>query len=194
MDPTAIRHAKARLIQAEAAAAGLMAAASFDGLESKWTDFLVAAASIFTKLEQGAKRFAPSELWFRQIRTLRRNDPLLRYLHHARNANEHGIQDTAHRKAVGAVIEFPNGKEAVLRVDSPDVIFEQQETGGAPIKRIIRYTDLVPIFDRGVKYDPPTEHLGEAIDTRDPAKISAMALEYLRRIVAEGEKLAASTN
>jgi hypothetical protein len=64
MDSDALRHAKSRLAKAETAVADLQKAASFDEIESVWTDFLSAASAIFSKLEVGAKANGKSGAWF----------------------------------------------------------------------------------------------------------------------------------
>lgn len=190
MDPVALRHAKARLVKVEEAIAKLENAPTFDAVEVAWTDFLTATATIYSKLEQGSKTSGTSTAWFGRVKKLRKTDELLCYLHHARNSEEHGIEDTAHRKAIGAEFVLPNGKRSILRFEDPNVVLkEQHEPGKVPINRIIRYTDVVRVRDRGVYYDPPTEHLGETIDTRDPVELASFALPYLQALLAEAENL-----
>jgi hypothetical protein len=50
------------------------------------------SSTIYSKLEQGAKGCGPSDAWFGRKKYDRKTDPLLRYIHHARNADEHGLE------------------------------------------------------------------------------------------------------
>ena len=50
----------------------------FAHAEEAWTDFLLAASTIYTKLEQGAKTSGQSAAWFGRKKKQRRDDPVLR--------------------------------------------------------------------------------------------------------------------
>jgi hypothetical protein len=60
-------------------------------VRDNWTGFLIASNRVFTLLEQGSKSSPESVRWFAKHRELRKSDPLLSYLHQARNADEHGL-------------------------------------------------------------------------------------------------------
>lgn len=92
MDSEAVEQAKVRLQKAEKALQELQAATNYDGAESAWIDFLVAASTIYSKLQQGAKSNAKSRAWYASKKKERKEDPLLRYLHQARNSEEHGTE------------------------------------------------------------------------------------------------------
>jgi hypothetical protein len=71
---------------------------SIDALEScntpadvktYWSAFLAAAGRVYSELQQGAKVSASSKNWFGTKVSQRRSNPLLQYLWHARNADEH---------------------------------------------------------------------------------------------------------
>lgn len=192
MDLTALRHAKARLVKATEAVAALQVADTFDAVEAAWTDFLISAATIYSKLEQGAKINGKSNAWFGRVKKVRKDDQLLSYMHHARNSDEHGIQDTSHRKAVGAEWVYPDGQKTVVRFESPDVILtEHKEDGKIPMNRIIRYTDVVRVHDNRYNdlFDPPTAHLGEPLGTLNPVDLARIALPYLQSLVGEAGAL-----
>ncbi len=97
MDAQAVEQAKGRLQRAERALERLKAAANYDEAEESWSDFLLAAATIYSKLEQGSKSKGTSSGWFGRKKKERKDDPLLRFLHHARNSDEHGIERVAER-------------------------------------------------------------------------------------------------
>ena len=74
-------------------------------LEAAWIDFVAAAATIYSKLEQGAKGNASSEGWFSRKKHDRKVDPLLSYIHHTRNAEEHTIEAITERVASSIAVK-----------------------------------------------------------------------------------------
>lgn len=74
MNPEAIEQAKSRLAKAEKALAELKAASYFDDAESAWSDFLLAASGIYSKLEQGSKGYPKSAPWFGAEKNLRKRN------------------------------------------------------------------------------------------------------------------------
>ncbi len=97
MNPIALEQTKDGLRRAERAMAALEAADSYQAAEDAWTDFLLPASSICSKLEQGTKAPSPSQGWFGRKKKERRDDPLLRYLHFAWNSDEHGVERVVSR-------------------------------------------------------------------------------------------------
>ena len=60
--------------------------------QTEWEFFLVALNAVFSFLEQATKEHSKLAPWFGRLKNTRKKDPLLRYLHHARNAEQHGIE------------------------------------------------------------------------------------------------------
>ena len=92
MNLQAVEQAKIRLAKAEKTFDAMRSSTTLEDMEEAWTDFLIAVSAIYSKLEQGAKGNSKSEGWFGRKKRERRKDPLLKYLHAARNSNEHGIE------------------------------------------------------------------------------------------------------
>lgn len=151
-----------------------------------WPDFL-SAHKIYSKLEQGAKSSSHSGAWFGAKRHERRNDPLLSYVHHARNVDEHGLANIA---APG------------LKFGEPQ--FERVANIGPSSNGITVWGETVPLFpifadagqgllhtvtDRGVAYRPPQEHLGAVIPAPTPMAVADLALAYLEDMVREAAQL-----
>jgi hypothetical protein len=195
MVPAAIEQAKDRLSKAERALDELIKSTTFQQAESAWVDFLTAASSIYSKLEQGAKGFSKSEPWYGRKRNERRKDPLLSYLHHARNSTEHGItrvvdQTPANRDGMGRQLKF-NERTELFKFQAHDPKTGELKAEGealfaGPTLKPIRVTD-----DRfGNVSDPPRSHLGREIPFCDFADgLAKQALIYLRELVAEAETL-----
>ena len=80
MDAEAITQAKSRLSRATRAVEDLKTATNASQAEDAWTDFLVAASTVYSKLEQGSKNFGKSQGWYGRKKKERKDDPLLRYV------------------------------------------------------------------------------------------------------------------
>jgi hypothetical protein len=89
MQKAAIDKAVDRLASAKARLKDLESSKSYETARRSWYDFLFASNAVFAILEQGAKGSNQSENWFGRRKRQRKDDPLLCYLHHARNADEH---------------------------------------------------------------------------------------------------------
>jgi hypothetical protein len=189
MRPEAIHQARERLRKAESAHARLLGARNLDGIESAWGDFLLAANSIYSKLEAGAKGGGPSDGWFGRMTHERRNDELLSYIHHARNTEEHGLAATTVREPGGIAINgdviISGGIGPGQRLDVTGI------PGGRPPSIQIRNPSvkLVPVLDRYRKvFQVPTKHLGAVLDDCSPRNVAGLALNYLRVLIDAGAK------
>lgn len=191
VNPAAIEQAKTRLLKAEKALADLKSAKYFDDAESAWSDFLLAAAGIYSKLEQGAKGYPKSLPWFGAEKHLRRTDPLLRYIHFARNADEHGIELVTDRSIANLELGFNERRPYTMQKidekthepigDKFDVV-----VAGPTIKLVrvhdSRFNDFA---------DPPETHLGKVVPFASsfPQEVGDAALVYLRSMIERAEKL-----
>jgi hypothetical protein len=88
-----LREAKFELRSAERALGRMRSASDFDSFEDTWRQYLMALRKVWIKTERGCqhvrKRFEP---WQGKFKRQRKKAQLLRYLKHARNADEHTIQ------------------------------------------------------------------------------------------------------
>ena len=191
MNPTAIEQAKSRLQKAEKALSDLKAAEYFDDAEGAWSDFLLAASGIYSKLEQGAKGYAKSDPWFGAEKSLRKKDPLLRYIHFARNADEHGIERVTDRSLDNLNLKFNERRH--MKMQSVDQITHKPV--GDEIDCVIAgpTIKLVRVNDRrfGDFADPPETHLGQTVPfgASFPDSIGNVALGYLRSMIERAEAL-----
>ena len=191
MNPNAIEQARSRLQKAERALATLKAAEYFDDAENAWSDFLLAASGIYSKLEQGAKGFPKSEPWFGVEKPLRKTDPLLRYIHFARNADEHGLERVTEQSLENLNLKFNERhlyKARRINKDTNEPEGEEFDVAVAgPTLKVVR------VYDRrfGDFADPPETHLGKPVQfgTSFPDQIGDVAVEYLRSMIERAEKL-----
>jgi hypothetical protein len=164
MKQTAIEKGQNRLAKAQECLTRIERAKNFPDFESAWSDFLLALNTIHTALEQGAKDDAKSNQWYGGKKKERRNDPLLRYLHHARNADEHGLLPVAEHKSGNLAINSPG---------EPNEFFP---SGGSPfpaIKITPPHVVLITVIDERYhdKFDPPIEHLGIPLSNTSPFSV-----------------------
>ena len=191
MNPNAIEQAKIRLQRAEKALAELRAAEYFDDAESAWSDFLLASSGIYSKLEQGAKGYPKSEPWFGAEKNLRKTDPLLRYIHFARNAEEHGIERVTDRSMDNWNLKFNERRPLQMQRLNK----ETEEPEGDLVDAVLAGPTLkvVRVYDRrfGDFADPPETHLGKIIPfgSSFPDEVAAAAIVYLRSMIECAEKL-----
>jgi hypothetical protein len=201
MDTDAVAQAKLRLGKAEKALAAMKSATALDDMEEFWTDFLIATAAIYSKLEQGSKQNPKSEGWYARKKSERRKDPLLRYLHYARNSNEHGIERVV--RSTGDNNHPFEGRK--MRVNERFATTVQQVdpvtkvTFGAIATGTFAGPTLKPIRAHDRRFndhcDPPEEHRGTLIDLPDFAdSLGGAALPYLREMIGEAEGLAAGSS
>jgi hypothetical protein len=199
MDARAVEQAKTRLIKAEKASEAVLSATNLEDSEEAWTDYLIAVSAIYSKLEQGVKNDPKSRQWFGGKKKERRDDPLLRYLHAARNSNEHGIERVV--EASGPSVD-PFGYPRQLNVNERVPVRIQQlnketlepEPSGIDAEVIAHGPTLRPIRAHDTRFnsycDPPLEHLGQPIEFASfAASLCAAALPYLRAFVSDAGAL-----
>lgn len=91
-----IPQAENRLIEAKSALQDFKAAIDCSDIKAgqrHWARFLGALGAVYTKLEQGAKCCGHCSGWWGREKKTRRTDPLLQYLHQARNTDLHGLEE-----------------------------------------------------------------------------------------------------
>jgi hypothetical protein len=104
-------------------------------------------------------------MWWKRKMDERRDDPLLSYIHHARNSDTHCLEDTTQRLPAGIyTVEMPNGRF--------------QYSSGDHLRPL-------PVIDKGVTYPAPLEHNGVPHGFANVAFMALVAGEYLQFLVAE---------
>lgn len=191
MKVKAVDEAEKRLIRAWNALNAMLNHAQrldFVATETSWTELLLHSNAVYTKLEQGAKDDPKSRQWFGGKKRERRDDPLLQYLHQARNSDEHTLE---------AVIETSNSITAESA--HPSVIFQDgtlhipHDFRGAVLNLTPPHFRLLDVVDHRwgapKRYSVPTSHLGTQLPTSTPIAVAIAALSYQQRLVAEAREL-----
>lgn len=91
MDNRHLRQAHHCFRFAERAVKDISSAKNLAQMESAWIAFLNSTGTMYNKLEAGSKGFCKTEPWFGRKSKDLKDSQELNYIHHARNADEHGI-------------------------------------------------------------------------------------------------------
>jgi hypothetical protein len=92
MNRQAIVKAEEKLVRMRRAVCAMKEASEPDQIKRSWEDFIVAATTFYNALAHGAKGNNKSNAWFGKKKHAHKTDPLLKDIHHARNAENHGIE------------------------------------------------------------------------------------------------------
>ena len=95
-------------------------------MEEAWSNFLTMANRAYTKLEQGAKDNGKHRAWFGRQKHERRQDPSLRYIKNARDADEHGLERITERASGGIGIKFSSRRVLNQRSSNADILVEDR--------------------------------------------------------------------
>jgi hypothetical protein len=151
-----------------------------------WIDFIIAAGSFYSIMEQASKSTNAGKFWFGKKKHERKRDPLLQYIRQARNAEEHGVHSIAVVRSSKVELRS-HGAEITLESDGVDtwrVVGQKGDIAYAnDIAKLLRVYD-----DRSRKwYEPPTQHLGQTIPDQSAITIAGLALVYIEAMIAEAK-------
>jgi hypothetical protein len=162
-------------------------ALAFEAFEVEWYQLLVAANSADAIVESTANRDNADRPWYGYKVRQRKKDPLLRYMHQARNVDEHGIEAVTESTPARIEIWGDDIKIHNLAIRGRMV---KGELGGNPtIKAMPSSVQLVTVRDDryGDEFEPPREHLGKPLTDGSPLNVARLWLSYLEALVAEAE-------
>jgi hypothetical protein len=189
---TQLAAAKRDLAASRRALEAMRAAQSLDAIEAAWRSFLQEANKVWTKVELACKSHPKAQPWFGGHARLRKKDMLLRYLHHARNSDEHTLTEIVSRQPGGFAINPAPGMKGVY-IDSMTISSGPSGTHinyrGSPIQVEVHtpHVQLERVFDRGAWFNPPTQHLDKRLMKNDPITVAELGYTYCERIVSEAE-------
>jgi hypothetical protein len=189
MQKKAIDAAKSEWERAEEFADVVAKSDSFPEVEAAWKSFLIHSKRVSTKLEQGAKTDGKSNAWWGRKVHERKTDPLLCYLWHSRNADEHTLQEIAELKDLSVKQVEPSQEE----LDAFHEAMAKQPHPYAPLallEIVPRHVKLLDVVDSGRAYPVPQEHRGNKLDNTSPGAVAKLALNYLKEVLQEADGLA----
>lgn len=168
-------------------------ALNFAAFVSAWASFLIHTGSVLHALETGADITAQARQWYGGVKRQGRADPLVSYMHQARNAEEHQrapVAGNAMMPGFGLVDHKTKTLEPLESLDDP---FKAENSGktigigfhgaGPFVKALIdsRYNQVFP---------PPDSHNGKPLKSNDPVALGEIYLNYLSRLVEKAEEMA----
>jgi hypothetical protein len=199
MKQVAIAKARDHLDLAKKAVERLNLDGGFKPYEQAWSEIVSQLSRFYSKLEQGAKGCKTSEPWMGRKKSERKSDPLMSYLHHARNSDEHGIDYITQRGADAMTMKFPSTNEVrvgfemmiddsgAMHIRNPTV--ESPNGGVDTIEVLNPRVELVAVKDRNVIYHPPQMHADRPVVDRSPVGCAHLAIAYLESVLEEASKL-----
>lgn len=205
MQRDAIDQARLRLDKAWSALAALECGNTLTAVEKAWSDYLIAVAGIYSKLEQGCKGFGKSEAWFGRKKNERKVESLLEYLHQARNADEHGIAHGVDAVETIHVIFIKNGEvweklstAYVSSVDAEesrlnnDAAVEVRDKDGVIIEShtvITHAVQLLKVKNRGRIYVAPEIFMGRQIIDKSPLGVARLSIPFFVQLIDDAASL-----
>jgi hypothetical protein len=190
IDP--LRHAKKELRAAEAAIKSMRGATSFESFEFAWNDFLARIEKVWEKVEQACKsRGSKFQPWQGKYTNFRRKDALVRYLHQARHADQHTLEESvAFDRGSYSFKLLSKPGEGVhiksLRIDHGRVTHYEGSAAAQIIDQPARPI-LQRIKNRGKSYNPPTQHLGLPLKDASPLAVADRGLRFYQDLVEDAE-------
>ena len=174
----------------------LLKSASFDEMEAAWEDYLISAHAIYEILKHSSKGNGKSEAWFGRKVRIRKSDELLKYLHHARNSNEHSLRDSTVRRPgfVAFGVAKPGFSSDIFinkfeMKDGKILSCDMASLDGKPI--LNQFTPgkitLLSVMDSGQKYDIPSTHLGKDVSSKTIFQLCEISHAYFSSLVSEAK-------
>lgn len=166
-----------------------------------WSRFLSQVSRFYSKLEQGAKGCDVSTPWFGSKKHQRRTDPLLTYVHHARNCDEHGLDYVIAKTGSQLIVTIKDDAKEVrtsleMMVDHYGKVHIRNPQTTTPesienMELTEPRMELVAVKDgRSMRtFDPPKMHLGMPIVECAPPDVAKLTIVYLEGVLDEASKL-----
>ena len=150
----------------------MRSAPDFDGFKDAWLQYLAALRKVWIKTERGCQHVRKSfEPWQGKFKRQRKIDQLLRYLEHARNADQHSLQ-----------LILDDVPEQIVTAGGDTVYV------GNDVVVIAPRIELRPVKASGEWYEPPVEHLGTALAERGPLNVAELGLTFYADFVEQTER------
>lgn len=167
------------LVWAAEALDEMLNAKDLERYEKAWIDYLHYLDRAWNNLIDYCDVHRVGQKYVSSVGNLRNTAGLLQYLKQARNSDEHSIREVVAVEAAKTTITGGAGGGTIVR----GVIHGSGQTEGLVGVNINvafhpEYLVVIPVTSRGVQYQVPTQHLGNAIETKLPHELARMGLDY----------------
>ena len=183
-----LKQARDEIRSAKKAIARMKDATTLEDLEDEWRNYLSAIEKIWIKTERSLAQNPKFQPWQGRYKRIRKKDSLLRYLKHARNSDQHTIEDLVEAKPGKHEIRI-EGPVAIskLRIEKGQLL---EYEGSKPLQISItpERTELIRVKDGSKGYNPPFEHKGKPISWPDPILVANLGLTFYTAFVEKAEK------
>lgn len=176
------------LKRARVALDSMIGAKAIDEFEEWWKEFLRRTERAWNKTQAHYGKSPKWSGWQSKYESLRKTDQLLSYLVNARGAEEH---------TVNAVVSTTPGSIGINAAEGNFLHIEKMSinngviTVKSPQKLKIDFipgkTELLPVVNRGRRYEVPKDHLGQAINPQDVPSLAKAALAFYESAIADTE-------
>ncbi len=155
-------HAKRELLASEKAIERMSQAKSFEDLEDEWKIYLNSIEKCWVKVERACQhvrnKFQP---WQGTFARQRKKDPLLRYIKHARNSDQHTIQENMEEKNASSSMSVEGGP-GVTHIERLEIkggkLVEYRGNKPLTIKNLPNRVELLRVKDGSKWYNPQKSH------------------------------------
>ncbi len=184
-------HAKRELKIAEKAIERMTQAEDIEDLEDEWKIYLNAIEKVWVKVERGCQhvrnKFQP---WQGAFARERKKDALLKYIKHARNSDQHTLEEVMQKKDASSSM-FIEGGEGVTHIDSLIIkngaVVEYRGNKPLVIENLPNRVELLRVKDSNKWYNPPKSHKQIKLIWPAPVDVAVLGLEYYRDFIAQAE-------
>ncbi len=186
-----LHYPKRELKIAKRAIENMKNAPNFETLEDEWRIYLNAIEKSWVKVERVCSpvhtKFQP---WQGFYTKQRKKDPLLKYLKHARNSDQHSIQESMNTKSASRSMYIEGGDS--VHIDKLSIkngnVTEYKGNKPLIIEDLPHRIELAPITDSGKLYQPPKVHLTKKILWSAPINVAELGLNYYLNFLAKVEE------
>ena len=184
-----LKHSKVELRAAARAIQDMDNATDLEIFEHHWKVFLSCIEKLWEKMEKACESSSKFPPWQGKHRRTRKKDPLLRYLKQARNADNHSIQDLNYINSGSFTVIHKDPRTGISGTkhitQDESLKYNQDELF---INIFSPHPEVLPVTNKGVRYDPPKIHLGERIDDLHPSTLAVLGLKFYSELINEAEE------
>lgn len=151
-------------------------------LDKLWRKFLHHLDRTWNKAEGHFHKSPKWHSWAGKYVTLRRTDDLLSYLIHARNTDEHSVEDISKGEPGSIKINPASGLNSIesleLNFGENGELLQLETT--SPIEVIFTPSQihLLPVENRNRVYPAPTLHLGKGLPSTSVIEVASAGLKF----------------
>ena len=186
-----LHHAKRELRAAEKAIERMTKSSSIEDLEDEWKIFLNSIEKCWVKTERSCQnvrnKFQP---WQGKFTKERKKDPLLRYIKHARNSDQHTIQEGMEKKDASRSM-YVEGGPGITHIERLEIkngkLVEYKGNKPLTIENLPNRVELLRVKDGSKIYNPPKSHKSIKLLWPAPVDVAVLGLEYYRDFISQVE-------